>query len=121
MRSISLKHLSKEELLQWQYDKDFQLDQVSHNCDLIKYIHYPDKEIQLCAVKQDITVIRYIDRPHKEVQLYVVRENGDLLKYIHDPVEKVCRDAVYQRPLAITYVNIEKYPEVYNLYVFLCK
>jgi hypothetical protein len=137
--------LSKEELINIQYDKKLQLKLVKENGMTIQFINNPDKDVQLEAVKQDGYAIRYIHNPDKDVQLEAVKEDGYAIQYIHNPDKEVQLEAVKEDGRVIQYINnpdiemydialgscnnhnelnkiikycdIEKYPELYEYYV----
>lgn len=138
--------VTKEELLRWQTDKEFQLEMVKNNVNSIQYIFEPSIELQLIAVKQNGLAIQYINNPNIEVQTEAVKKHGSAIAFIHNPSIELQLLAVKQNPLAIQflhnpdieilnelisskninklsklirYVDIEKYPEIYEKYLLL--
>jgi len=94
--------ITKEELLRWQTDEEFQLEQVKEYGHSIKYIHNPSEAVCLEAVKR----------------------NGCTIQYIHNPSERVCLEALHNCKLVnlnmvIRYIDIEKYPDLYEKYCFM--
>ena len=91
--------ITKEELLKWQHDEEFQLKKIKEYGYLIKYIHNPSKEVCLEAVKQ----------------------NGTLIQYIHNPSKEICLEALTEGNCdeVIKHIDIEKYPEIYEKYCFM--
>ena len=94
--------ISKEELLRWQYDEDFQLEQIKEHGALIRYIHNPSKRLQLEAVKQSDISITFINNPSFEVCEQVLHN---------------CNN--HNLDIIIRYIDIEKYPELYEKYCFM--
>ena len=57
---MNKKLFTKEELLRWQYDEEFQLKMINERSTNIKFIHKPSKKVQLEAVKKNDYSIQYI-------------------------------------------------------------
>ena len=73
----------------------------------------------MIAVKQIGFAIQHIDNPNEEVQLTAIKQNGQSIKYINKPTYNIYKEVLYNDPALIRYVDIIKYPDLYNLYVLL--
>jgi len=94
--------ISKEELLRWQNDEKFQLEQMIKNGYNIRYMHNPSEKVCLEAVKTNALSIQYINNPSENV----------CLESLHNcPKEKLNN--------IIRYIDIEKYPDIYEKYCFM--
>ena len=116
--------ISKEELLRWQNDEKFQLEQMIKNGYNIRYMHNPSEKVCLEAVKKSGACIRYITNPSEEMCLEAIRQNGHAIQYINNPSENVCLEALHNCPKEqlnniIRYIDIEKYPDIYEKYCFM--
>ena len=88
----------KEDLLKW-YDKEYCLKRVKENGYNLEYVKNQTEDICLAAVKQ----------------------NGFALSHVQNQTEDICIEALNQHPEAIRYVDIKKYPELYEKYIFIVK
>src|SRR6056297_1256905 len=116
--------ISKEELLRWQNDEKFQLEQMIKNGYYIRYIHNPSEKVCLEAVKTNALSIQYINNPSENVCLKAVKKDGRDIQYINNPSENVCLESLHNCPKEklnniIRYINIEKYPDIYEKYCFM--
>ena len=116
--------ISKEELLKWQTDEEFQLKMIKKNNSSIQYINNPDINIQLEAIRRDGYNIKFIHNPDINIQLEAIRQNGNSIQYIHDPSIEILNELISVNNLKdldhlIMYVDIVKYSEIYEKYYFL--
>ncbi len=88
---------------------------------MIQYITYPTLKTQIEAIRQDPLNFKYIESPFEETLIELVKHNGNNIKLIKNPSEKVCIEALYNNPECIEFIDIKKYPELYELYIFLTK
>src|SRR6056297_68833 len=116
--------ITKEELIRWQTDEEFQLEKVKQDGYNIRYIRIQSEKNCLESVKQNGNSIQYINNPSEKICLEVMKKNGRCIKYINNPSERVCLEALHNCKMIdldkiIKYIDIEKYPDVYEKYCFM--
>lgn len=55
----------------------------------------------------------------KKYCLTRVKRHGEALQFVKNQTEEICIEAIKQNPKAIQYVDIKRFPKVYELYQFL--
>ncbi len=85
---------NKKELLKW-YDEEYCLNSVRHHSHNIKFVKKQTEVMCLLSVKQ----------------------NGYNVRYINNPSEEVCMEAVKEDDNIIQFIDIIKYPRVWDYYV----
>ena len=70
-------------------------------------------------LKRNGLFLQGIIKPIKSHQLLAVNQNGLSIQFIKNPDKEVCTEALYQNPEVIPFIDIEQWPDLYNLYVLL--
>lgn len=65
--------------------------------------------------------IRFQTNPSQKQQLLAVKKDGFNIQYLENPNIEVCITALYANPKAIPFMDIVRWPELYNLYVLLMR
>ena len=86
--------------------------------DLLKWY---DEEYCLEAVKQDGNMLRYVKNQTKDICLKAVKQDGLALQFVKTPTKEICLEALNRNIDAIQYVDIQKFPEIYEKYVFMIR
>ncbi len=77
---------------------------------------WDDLEYCLEQVKHDGNNLQFVRNQTEEICLNAVAQNGLALYYVRDQTKKVCTVALNQNPKVIRYIDIDKYPELYEKY-----
>ena len=81
--------------------------------------HYKHPDVTQKNIHKMGSNIRHIKTPSKEFQMLAVKQDGFAIQYLINPSKELCVEALYQNPKTIPFMNIEKWPELYGLYVLL--
>ena len=57
----------------------------------------------------------------EEYCLQAVKQNGYDLQYVKNPTEEICLEALNQNIEVINYIDIKKFPKIYEKYLFMIK
>lgn len=91
----------------------------SINKDILKKLEQ-SIELQFEIIEKNPEYIKFIKNPHKQVQLRAIGQDPGCIKYIKNPDYDVCLEALDQDPdNVIVYIDIDKYPELYEKYYFM--
>ena len=60
--------------------------------------------------------IQYINDPSEEVQRLAIQQNGLVIRFVHNSSEEIQRLAIENNPDCIKYIDVKKYPELYEFY-----
>ena len=82
--------------------------------DLLKWY---DEEYCLKAIEQDPLNLQYIENQTEEICLEAVKQNPWVLQYIENQTEKICLEAIKQNKNAIDFVDIKRFPKIYEKYL----
>ena len=58
---------------------------------------------------------------NEKYYLQLVKQDPWALQYIKNPTEKICLEALNKNIEAIKYIDIKKFPKVYEKYLFMIK
>ena len=91
------------------------------SCRMSNIFTINDEKITQEDIKRVGTDIRYIEEASQDFQMLAVNQNGFSIQYLINPSKEVCIEALYQNPKSIPFIDIEKWPDLYNLYVLLIR
>ena len=116
--------ISKEELIKWQTDEEFQFKMIERNAYNLGYIINPSYDLKLKAININGETIQYIKDQNEELKINAVRSSRYAIRYIKDQNEEILNEIISNRYLKylneiIRYIDIIKFPEFYNKYKFL--
>ena len=83
--------------------------------DLLKWY---DEEYCLKEVKREGYMLQYVKKQTEEMCLIAVHNWGPALRYVHNQTEVICMEAVKRNLDAIEFVDIIKFPRVWEYYQF---
>ncbi len=116
--------IPKEELLKWQTDEEFQLKMINKNYNSIQWIHDPSEKVMAKSIEIEEHCIVFFKHIPENIQLQLIHRNIYAIRYIREPTLNVLNELININNLEdldnlIRYVDIIKYPEIYEKYMLL--
>ena len=78
-----------------------------------------DEEYCLFAIDHDWRSLQYIRKQTEKICLDAIEQNSYAIMYVHDQTEKICLEALNQDINNIEYIDVEKFPLIYEKYQFM--
>lgn len=78
-----------------------------------------NKELQLELVKEDYNNIKYFSNQFEETQIEAIKQSIDTIRFLKNPTLNVCLEVLNNNPNYIIFMDIQKYPELYEKYYFM--
>jgi len=57
----------------------------------------------------------------KKICLKAIKQDGLTIQFVKNPTKEMCLEALNQNINAIKYIDIKKFPKVYEKYLFIIK